>query len=273
MMLTEDYKELEKLIAQIGTFEKSASGNVEDKITKELQSAEKTDTTPAAPKTAAPQQDQPAKATEGANKESDIGQDDINTAINNISRATEAEIGKEKLDMLNKAIVDLQIPQVNNAISAANFLKTYQSLLTKDLEIGQLIRILANNVPQTQSIQEQRIVAVKILKRIILENVQILQPPKVVGEPLQQTPEITSDNVAKASTDASEILQNPQVTLAINDQIRALEIPAITDVESVVKFVNDYISVIGKMKEIKQLITLLKNLSDYSKYPKIQPEK
>lgn len=333
MMLTEDYKELEKLIAQIGTFEKSKEGNAETNIEKELQSVNKSITTSqpeAVEKTAV----DPSKAAETeAAKENDIAPEDIDTAIGAVTRATEQEIGKDKLDALNKAIADLQISNVNDANSASKFLITYKSLLTKDIEIGQLINILANNVPQTQSIQEQRIVAVKTLKRIILEMVNptsfsplpfssdaafrraeekmaksraaeqelerrinpkpnvrlanpkipttpqqnppvIKQPTIPVGTPTAKPAEITPNALNQAVTNANTVEKNPQAVSVVDSQIKALEIPGITDVASVVKFVNDYISIVGKMKEVKELLALLKDVSDVNKYPKVavQPQ-
>jgi len=241
----------------------------------------------------------PTKAAETeAAKENDIAPEDIDAAISATTRATEQEIGKEKLDALNKAIVALQIPNVNDATSASKFLTTYKSLLAKDIEIGQLINILANNVQQPGNIQEQRKIAINIIKRIILEEPmslrtaeteiqQKLAPTKemerrinpnpmpkarlAINNPKTSTAEITSNSLQQAVTNANTVEKNPQAVSVIDTQIKALEIPGITDVASVSKFVNDYISVIGKMKEVKQLLALLKDVSDVKKYPKVTP--
>ena len=224
----------------------------------------------------------PTKAAETESaKENDIAPEDIDAAISATTRATEQEIGKEKLDALNKAIVALQIPNVNDATSASKFLTTYKSLLAKDLEIGNLINILANNVPQPAKIQEQRNVAIKIIKRIILEAgaggpAVVAQRIIPVGAPATApapttTAEITTTSLDQAENNATAIQDNPQVASAIASQIKALEIPGITDVASVAKFINDYMSVIGKMKEVKQLLALLKDVSDVKKYPKVTP--
>jgi ACT domain-containing protein len=241
----------------------------------------------------------PTKAAETeAAKENDIAPEDIDAAISATTRATEQEIGKEKLDALNKAIVALQIPNVNDATSASKFLTTYKSLLAKDIEIGQLINILANNVQQPGNIQEQRKIAINIIKRMILEEPmslrtaeteiqQKLAPTKemerrinpnpmpkarlAINNPKTSTAEITSNSLQQAVTNANTVEKNPQAVSVIDTQIKALEIPGITDVASVSKFVNDYISVIGKMKEVKQLLALLKDVSDVKKYPKVTP--
>ena len=224
----------------------------------------------------------PTKAAETESaKENDIAPEDIDAAISATTRATEQEIGKEKLDALNKAIVALQIPNVNDATSASKFLTTYKSLLAKDIEIGQLINILANNVQQPGNIQEQRKIAINIIKRIILEAgaggpAVVAQRIIPVGAPATApapttTAEITTTSLDQAENNATAIQDNPQVASAIASQIKALEIPGITDVASVAKFINDYMSVIGKMKEVKQLLALLKDVSDVKKYPKVTP--
>lgn len=223
----------------------------------------------------------PTKAAETeAAKENDIAPEDIDAAISATTRATEQEIGKEKLDALNKAIVALQIPNVNDATSASKFLTTYKSLLVKDIEIGQLINILANNVQQPGNIQEQRKIAINIIKRIILEAGAV--DPAVVAQrivsvggsppavaPASAPVDLTPNLLQQAVTNANTVEKNPQAISAVDSQIKALEIPGITDVASVVKFVNDYISIVGKMKEVKELLALLKDVSDVKKYPKV----
>ena len=211
-----------------------------------------------------------------------IGLEDATIDANGYVMATiPATIEQEKLDALNKAIVALQIPNVNDATSASKFLTTYKSLLAKDLEIGNLINILANNVPQPAKIQEQRNVAIKIIKRIILEAgaggpAVVAQRIIPVGAPATApapttTAEITTTSLDQAENNATAIQDNPQVASAIASQIKALEIPGITDVASVAKFINDYMSVIGKMKEVKQLLALLKDVSDVTQSPAAAP--
>jgi ACT domain-containing protein len=281
-MLTEDYKDLEKLVQQIGTFEKSKEGNVETGVIKDIESAQKTGS---AQDQGTQQKTKPTNisnqikaAEDAATKETDITQEDIDSAFKGFERATEAEIGKAKLEQLNKAIAALQIPQVVDINSANKFLQTYRTLLVKDLEIGQLITILANNVPQ--NIQEKRNIAINIIKRIISEQVRILPPPQTVGVPSSSSAgpvsaapaaapaEVNTQSIQNAGADAGKIANNPRAAGVVNDQIKALEIPGITDVASVTKFITDYISIIGKMKEVKQLLALVKDVSDVNKYPK-----
>jgi hypothetical protein len=209
------------------------------------------------------------------------------------------------LDQLNNAIAALKIPQVTDVASAKTFLQTYKSLLAKDLEIGNLINILANNVPQ--NIQENRKTAINIIKRLIMEqpsfgqmdaelqqraaqNRQLedkLNPKVQVGlasranspntptttqqnSPAPAAPaEVNTQSINDAATDATAIAKNPQTAAVVNDQIKALEIPGVSDVASVTKFVTDYVSIIGKMKEVKQLLALLKDVTDVKKYPKV----
>ena len=154
-------------------------------------------------------------------------------------------------------------------------MQNYKSLLTKDLEIGQLINILANNVPQ--NLEEHRNIAINIIKRIISEQVRRLPPPQAVGVPGSSstaplpaaTPEVTPKNIQDAGTNATAIVKNPQTAAVVNDQIKPLEIPGVSDVASVTKFVTDYVSIIGKMKEVKQLLALLKDVTDVKIYPKV----
>lgn len=281
MMLTEDYQDLEKLISQIGTFERSKEGSAETAVEKDLQTVAKSATTTTS--TATPQQGTTGAAKDAeaeAAKENDIASEDIDTAIGAVARASEQEIGKDRLDALNKAIADLQIPNVNDATSASKFLITYKSLLVKDIEIGQLINILANNVQQPGNIQEQRKIAINIIKRIILEAgagdpavvaqriVSVGGTPPAVA-PASAPVDLTPNSLQQAVTNANTVEKNPQAVSVIDTQIKALEIPGITDVASVVKFVNDYISILGKMKEVKELLALLKDVSDVKKYPKV----
>lgn len=317
-MLTEGFSDLDGILTRFARIKT----NIDDKLEKQEKEASSqsgtTSQSGSAKKTVVDLD--PSKAAEAeAAKENDIASEDIDTAISAVARASEQEIGKEKLDALNKAIADLQIPNVNDATSASKFLTTYKSLLTKDIEIGQLINILANNVQQQGNIQEQRSIAINIIKRIILEqpislrtaeteiqqklapgkelerrinpnpmpkarlavnnpktsaaaqqNPPVIKQPTIpVGTPTAKPAEITTNSLNQAATNAATVEKNPQVVSAVDSQIKALEIPGITDVASVVKFVNDYISIVGKMKEVKELLALLKNVSDVKKYPKV----
>jgi len=277
-LLAEGFEDLDGLLAKFANIKT----NIDDKFEKqEKETGSGQAASPVPPSTTQPQKqtstDQTKNAEAEAAKETDIAEGDIEGAINGSNRATEAEIGKEKLEQLNNAVAALQIPQVTDAASANKFLQTYKSLLTKDLEIGQLINILANNVPQ--NIQEQKNIAINIIKRIISEEVRILPPPQAVGVPGSSstapvsaaTTEFTLQSIQDAGKDASIIANNPQTAAVVNDQIKTLEIPEITDVASVTKFITDYISVIGKMKEVKELLALLKDVSDVKKYPKVIP--
>jgi hypothetical protein len=277
-LLAEGFEDLDGLLAKFANIKT----NIDDKFEKqEKETGSGQAASPVPPSTTQPQKqtstDQTKNAEAEAAKETDIAEGDIEGAINGSNRATEAEIGKEKLDQLNNAIAALQIPQVTDVASANKFLQTYKSLLTKDLEIGNLINILANNVPQ--NIQEQKNIAINIIKRIISEEVRILPPPQAVGVPGSSstapvsaaTTEFTLQSIQDAGKDASIIANNPQTAAVVNDQIKTLEIPGITDVASVAKFITDYISVIGKMKEVKELLALLKDVSDVKKYPKVIP--
>lgn len=163
MMLTEDYKDLEKLISQIGTFEKSASGKVEDEVTKELQSVQKTGTTPAAPKTpAAPQKGQPAKAPESTNvqppttpqqavkaaqeitkeAEGTAEQDPgfelqdlnvLNTSIDVLNKSLSNPLNADLLKNVNAQIAALQVPGVSDYNSARDFINQYKSIITEPI--------------------------------------------------------------------------------------------------------------------------------------------
>jgi len=277
-LLAEGFEDLDGLLAKFANIKT----NIDDKFEKqEKETGSGQAASPVPPSTTQPQKqtstDQTKNAEAEAAKETDIAQKDIEGAINGSNIATEAEIGKEKLEQLNKAIAALQIPQVTDVASAKTFLQTYKSLLTKDLEIGNLINILVTNVPQ--NIQEHRKIAINIIKRIISEQVRILPPPQAVGVPGSSstapvsaaTTEFTLQSIQDAGKDASIIANNPQTAAVVNDQIKTLEIPGITDVASVAKFITDYISVIGKMKEVKELLALLKDVSDVKKYPKVIP--
>jgi len=329
--LTEGFEDLDNILSNFA----SIKTNIDDKLEKQEINAPSETTADVQPVRSSPTKkavDDPSKAAETeAAKENDIASEDIDTAIGAVTRATEQEIGKDRLDALNKAIADLQIPNVNDAASASKFLTTYKSLLTKDIEIGNLINILASNVQQSGNIQEQRSIAINIIKRILLEaqplttspaaggaaggaskwatarfanlgNVQknavqpgmsreaefagnvgkmsFTNPPTSAVPPATPpatpaaTPpavptEPTEDLLKKAATDAATVEKSPQVVSVVDSQIKALEIPGINDVASVVKFVNDYISIVGKMKEIKELLAMLKNVSDVKKYPKV----
>jgi hypothetical protein len=322
-LLAEGFEDLDSLLVKFANIKT----NIDDKFEKqEKETGSGQAASPVPPSTTQPQKqtstDQTKNAEAEAAKETDIADEDIQGANGGIKRATEAEIGKAKLDELNKAIADLKLPQVTDAASANKFLQTYKSLLTKDLEIGNLINILANNVPQ--NLEEHRNVAINVIKRIILEQViqppsfaeadkeladkaaknreldqklnprttvrlaatansrntptTTQQPPPVVAppaipvrKPTAKPAEITTQSIKNASTDAGKIVNNPQTAAVVNDQIKTLEIPGITDVASVTKFITDYISVIGKMKEVKELLALLKDVSDVKKYPKVIP--
>jgi len=309
IILAEDYQALKGLIDKLKTFETSPQGKTEDAVTNDLKkiasqsssgSADTTKQKEKQDKASNKTVPDPSKTAETeAAKENDIASEDIDTAIGAVTRATEQEIGKDRLDALNKAIADLQIPNVNDATSASKFLTTYKSLLTKDIEIGQLINILASNVQQSGNIQEQRSIAINIIKRIILEQpislrtaeAEIQQkraPERELEKRINRNPmskatiatnkpktlttkpvEVTANSLKQAATNANTVEKNPQAVSAVDSQIKALEIPGINDVASVVKFVNDYISVVGKMKEIKELLAMLKNVSDVKKYPKV----
>lgn len=279
-ILTEGFSDLDSMLTKFV----GIKTNIDDKLEKQEKEA-----TSGTAETTQPVQSgdvkkavvDPTKAAETeAAKENDIAPEDIDAAISATTRATEQEIGKEKLDALNKAIVALQIPNVNDATSASKFLTTYKSLLVKDIEIGQLINILANNVQQPGNIQEQRKIAINIIKRIILEAGAV--DPAVVAQrivsvggsppavaPASAPVDLTPNLLQQAVTNANTVEKNPQAISAVDSQIKALEIPGITDVASVVKFVNDYISIVGKMKEVKELLALLKDVSDVKKYPKV----
>lgn len=322
-MLTEGFSDLDSMLTSFA----GIKTNIDDKLEKQEKEA-----TSGTAGTTQPVQSgdvkkavvDPTKVAETqAAKENDIASEDIDTAIGAVARASEQEIGKDRLDALNKAIADLQIPNVNDATSASKFLTTYKSLLTKDIEIGKLINILAINVQQPGNIQEQRNIAINIIKTILLEaqplttspaaggaaggaskwatarfanlgNVQknAVQPGMSreaefagnVGKMLFRNPptsaaatatptatptEPTEDLLKKAATNAATVEKNPQAVSVVDSQIKALEIPGITDVASVAKFVNDYISILGKMKEVKELLALLKDVSDVKKYPKV----
>ena len=275
-LLAEGFEDLDGLLAKFANIKT----NIDDKFEKqEKETGSGQAASPVPPSTTQPQKqtstDQTKNAEAEAAKETDIAQEDIEGAINGSNIATEAEIGKEKLEQLNKAIAALQIPQVTDVASAKTFLQTYKSLLTKDLEIGNLINILANNVPQ--NLEEHRNIAINIIKRIISEEVRILPAPQAVGvpgssstAPLPAVPaEVTAQSIRNAGTDAAAIVKNPQTAAVVNDHIKALKIPGITDVASIAKFITDYISVIGKMKEVKQLLALLKDVTDVKIYPKV----
>jgi len=297
--LTEGFEDLDNILSNFA----SIKTNIDDKLEKQEINAPSETTADVQPVRSSPTKkavDDPSKAAETeAAKENDIASEDIDTAIGAVTRATEQEIGKDRLDALNKAIADLQIPNVNDAASASKFLTTYKSLLTKDIEIGNLINILASNVQQSGNIQEQRSIAINIIKRIILEQpislrtaeAEIQQkraPERELEKRINRNPmskatiatnkpktlttkpvEVTANSLKQAATNANTVEKNPQAVSAVDSQIKALEIPGINDVASVVKFVNDYISVVGKMKEIKELLAMLKNVSDVKKYPKV----
>jgi hypothetical protein len=267
-LLAEGFEDLDGLLAKFANIKT----NIDDKFEKqEKETGSGQAASPVPPSTTQPQKqtstDQTKNAEAEAAKETDIAQEDIEGAINGSNIATEAEIGKEKLEQLNKAIAALQIPQVTDVASAKTFLQTYKSLLTKDLEIGNLINILANNVPQ--NLEEHRNVAINVIKTLLLEAQPLTTSPAATAA--VEPAEITPQSIKNASTDAGKIVNNPQTAAVVNDQIRTLEIPGITDVASVAKFITDYISVIGKMKEVKELLALLKDVSDVKKYPKVIP--
>jgi ACT domain-containing protein len=305
-LLAEGFEDLDSLLVKFANIKT----NIDDKFEKqEKETGSGQTASPVPPSTTQPQKqtsiDQTKNAEAEAAKETDIANEDIEGAINGSNIAMEAEIGKEKLEQLNKAIAALQIPQVTDVASAKTFLQTYKSLLTKDLEIGNLINILASNVPQ--NIQEHRNIAINIIKRIIMEQPSFGQMdaelrqnaaqnrelenklnPKVQvrlastanspntptttqqNSPAPAVPaEVTKQSIQDAGTDATAIAKNPQTAAVVNDRIEALEIPGITDVASVAKFITDYISVIGKMKEVKQLLALLKDVTNVKIYPKV----
>ena len=314
-LLAEGFEDLDGLLAKFANIKT----NIDDKFEKqEKETGSGQAASPVPPSTTQPQKqtsiDQTKNAEAEAAKETDIAEGDIEGAINGSNRATEAAIGREKLDQLNNAIAALKIPQVTDVASANNFLETYKSLLTKDLEIGNLINILANNVPQ--NLEEHRNVAINVIKTLLLEaqplttspaaggaskwattrfanlgnnqknaiqpgmsreaefaanvgNMVFKNPPTPTAPAAVEPAEITPQSFKNASTDAGKIVNNPQTAAVVNDQIKTLEIPGITDVASVTKFITDYISVIGKMKEVKELLALLKDVSDVKIYPKV----
>ena len=160
MMLTEDYQDLEKLISQIGTFEKGASGKTEDQITKDLQSVQKTGMTPATPKTPAATPQQPAKAPETTNVKPITSPQQAPAAAQQIAQEAEATAQQDpgfepqdlnalngSIEILNKSlsnplngdllknvnaqIAALQVPNVSDYNSARDFINQYQSIITE----------------------------------------------------------------------------------------------------------------------------------------------
>jgi hypothetical protein len=179
-LLAEGFEDLDGLLAKFANIKT----NIDDKFEKqEKETGSGQTASPVPPSTTQPQKqtstDQTKNAEAEAAKETDIAQEDIEGAINGSNIATVAEIGKEKLEQLNKAIAALQIPQVTDVASAKTFLQTYKSLLTKDLEIGNLINILANNVPQ--NLEEHRNVAINVIKTLLLEAQPLTTSPAAGG--------------------------------------------------------------------------------------------
>ena len=144
-MLTEDYKDLEKLVLQIGTFEKTPSGKVEDSLAKDIESANKQTSGVAAGAPGA----QPAQKEEQEGKENfeteaeavdeDLTEEEINLAFSGLERLKKNEIADDVVQELNKFIAEEKIPNVTDWASAEKMLKTYQSIIINDEKYFDLI--------------------------------------------------------------------------------------------------------------------------------------
>ncbi len=144
-MLTEDYKDLEKLVLQIGTFEKTPSGKVEDSLAKDIESANKQTSGVVAGAPGA----QPAQKEEQEGKENfeteaeavdeDLTEEEINLAFSGLERLKKNEIADDVVQELNKFIAEENIPNVTDWASAEKMLKTYQSIIINDEKYFDLI--------------------------------------------------------------------------------------------------------------------------------------
>lgn len=178
MMLTENYKDLEKLITQLGTFEKSKEGNAETAVEKDLQTAAKTATTTTQP-AATQQQGKAAPAQTGAGEPTNVKppattqetgpaaqqlaqeaeataqQDpeadapDIETlkaSVETIKKFANNPLNIDFVDKINKLIPNYKIPNVNTIDDALKFVNTYESVLTNQSNIKEIIGTIIHTV-------------------------------------------------------------------------------------------------------------------------------
>lgn len=145
MMLTEDYQDLEKLISQIGTFEKSASGKTEDQITKDLQSVQ-IKGSPAATATGAGEfstgNDIPDVPEKQINKFPDITEEDLNLAVAGLARIKASDIDPQTIQKINTLIVNSKLPNINDITSFERAINSNRIYLVKYEELEKLIDML-----------------------------------------------------------------------------------------------------------------------------------
>jgi len=161
-MLTEDYADLQRLVTQIGTFEKTDSGKVEDALTKDIESVQKTGKVPGAPKTSQTTQpkqqgaakgettnvqppttpQQAVKAAQEITKEAEgtAEQDPgfelqdlnvLNTSIDVLNKSLSNPLNADLLKSVNAQIAALQVPGVSDYNTARDFITQYQSIISE----------------------------------------------------------------------------------------------------------------------------------------------
>lgn len=164
-MLTEDYKDLEKLVQQIGTFEKTPSGKVEDALQKDIAAANQQ--SGAAPAAAAAGQEKGADANledtiegdaEEAAADQDLTQEDLQGALAGVQRLRNENLETAKPGLkeeLNSYIAEQGIDGVKDIDTAEQQLKKYQSILVNDEKYVNLISAIG----KWENIAKQEIAA------------------------------------------------------------------------------------------------------------------